>query len=485
MHKIRDIFARSEESEQSQNRHGHLNTSGTATSLRNSRTSAHIQGKGAHGITPQSSTNKAMTPKERELSKELQVKEAEIVELQARYKDEASRKMHEIQNLLHDRISLRGALEKKDSDMRKISNSFRGRLDEKERDIEELRGCYDKLLHAHESQHRNSKTHQRNADAEARELLEKLMTAEQELDMCRDDLFRTQPVCWTSDRNIIDVFESLVEQLINWIDNETSAFEKANPDAQVGCLFFGTKDTDVERFLQTNLAAGEYFCRHMINRYLVDHMFGSNIHQLGLSAEYTHMRLTIEHGMAALEPPRGTRALLSVFLTVVLCLNISDSQSINIWRAETMSALAATQEYTDLRDTQVFQWTWDLFQSLSAIFPNLFRGEAVQRFHHQVTMPATTMVSKLQGLASAYSFDMVRSTLFNWQPLTRDDLKKVIAIDFETGKTLKPSRATVSDREGVIGVFILPLEPSLYRMNEGVGDTSLRQATWLVKVDHA
>lgn len=477
------VFSRFRASPQSQESHSHSTTSCPPTPLIDSNTPAHAKTKGAHQKFLHSSTSNVISTKERELSRQLLEKKAEIRELRTYYEDKLSRRDHEMQDLRHGQTILRES-SNKDGDMLTFSKGFQLRLDRKGKEINEMRGYYSRTLHAQESQQKNSKTLQRNADAEAEALREKLTTTEQALELCRDDLFRLQPVCRISDGNIIAAFESLGEQLVNWIDNETSAFEKAYPGTPVGCLFSSSEDPDVACFLQLHPLAGEYLCRNLVNRYLLNHMFGANTHLWGLSGKYTHMRLHIEHGMASLRPPRGTGAHISGFL--VLCLTVSDSQTINIWRAETMSALGVTQEYKDLKEKQSIQWTKTLFESLSASYPNFFgREKAMKEFHNQVTIPATTIVSQLQGVASPYRLDMVEKDFLDYKPFTKDDLRRVIAIDLETGRTLKPGSAVVSDKEGIIGEFVLPLEPSLHRVNEGMSEIDLRQETWLVRLDHA
>ena len=480
------VFLRSKASSQSQDLHDHSTNSCPPTSLADTGTSAYSQTKEMHQKSSQSSSSNVTSTRERELSRKLLEKEIEIEELRKSYEGKILRREHEIRHLRHDQTILQGASDRKDSDLLESSNGFKAMLDEKDKKIEELRKTYSRLLHAQEDQQRRSKTLQREADAEAEALRERLTTVEQKMELCRDDLFRTQPACHISDGKIIAAFESLGEQLVNWIDNETSAFEKAYPGTPVGWLFSGSKDSNVARFLRIHPFAGEYLCRHLVNRCLLEHMFGTNTHCWGLSAECIHMQRHIEHGMAALKPPKGTVLNSPEFLEFFLGLILSDSQKINIWRAETFSALGATQEYKDLRETQSIRWTRRLFKDLSASFPNLFGPEEVmKRFHDQVTIPATALVSRLQGLASPYRLGMVEKNMLNCQRIAKNDLSKIIAIDLETGRTLKPGSAIISDREGVIGDLLLSLEPSLHRVNEGMSETDLRQETWLVRLDHA
>ena len=479
------VFSRFRASPQSQDSHSHSNTSCPPTPFTDRKTPPHAKTKRAHAELLHSSTNNVISTKERELSRQLLERKAEIGELRTYYEDELSRREHEMRDLRHGQTILRES-SNNENDMLTFSEGFQVTLDKKSKEIDEMRGYYSRNLHAQESQQKSSKALQRNADAEAEALREKLRTTEQALELCRDDLFRLQPVCRMSDGNIIAAFESLGEQLINWIDNEISAFEKAYPGTPVGCLFSGSEDSNVVKFLRMHPFAGEYLCRHTVNRCLLEHMFGINTHGWGLSAEFIHMLLHIENGMAALKPPKGTVINFPDFFVGFSGLTVSDSQKINIWRAETLSALGATQEYKDLRETQSIQWTRRLFKGLSAIYPNLFGPEKVmKRFHDQVTVPATALVSQLQELASPYRLGMTERNMLNRQRLTRNDLSKLVAIDLETGRTLKPSSAIISDREGFIGDLLLALEPSLHRVNEGMSETDLRQETWLVRLDHA
>ena len=93
------------------------------------------------------------------------------------------------------------------------------------------------------------------------------------------------------------------------------------------------------------------------------------------------------------------------------------------------------------------------------------------------------IVSKLQGLASTFELEMASGDLLNYRKMTRNDLKEVNAIELETGKTLKHGSSRVGDREGAIGVFVLPLEPGLHRVKEGGSAIKLRKETWLVRLD--
>ena len=157
-----------------------------------------------------------------------------------------------------------------------------------------------------------------------------------------------------------------------------------------------------------------------------------------------------------------------------------------MWRAETLSALATTQASTDLKDEQSWHVTANLFEILSTIFPNLHGGAGARRgLHERVTVPAMAIVSKLQGLASTFTFDMASGNSLDSRRISRDDLKKVTAIDLKTGKRLKHGSAIVENSNGAIGDFVLALEPGLRRVRERGSAIELRKETWLVRLDES
>ena len=292
---------------QSQNRRGQFSSPSIANSLPKSRMTAYMRREGVHQIPHLRSASRSGAAKERELRQQLWEKDVEISELRACREQEAWQGKDRIQSMLDDQATMREALEQKDRDMLELSNRFQSRLDEDDQGIEPMRGKYNKLLRVLESHQENSRLLQRNADAEVKVLQEKLATVEQELETCKDDLFRIQPVCPTSDTSVIRSFESLSEQLVDWIDSQASAFETAKPDKHVGYPLSKIQDWDVASFLVKHPTSGEHVCRHMVNRYLIEHLFCPNIYSFGLSIEYAHMLFNIEQGMAALRPPIGTR----------------------------------------------------------------------------------------------------------------------------------------------------------------------------------
>ncbi len=69
------------------------------------------------------------------------------------------------------------------------------------------------------------------------------------------------------------------------------------------------------------------------------------------------------------------------------------------------------------------------------------------------------------------------------KPVTTDLLKVFRIIDSKSERELKPNSAVIADENGIIGKFILCLEPGLYRQIKGK-KTTLHQEMFLVELNH-
>lgn len=144
-----------------------------------------------------------------------------------------------------------------------------------------------------------------------------LAAAQRELSACKDDLFRLQPAPQIPDSDIVNDFESLCQQTIHWIDAQTIAFEKAHPQHEHEHIFSVGSDRDAVIFLAQRPAAGESLARYLVHRFLIDHMFHSDVYLLGLPKDTESLLRSAEESMARHKPPRGMSA------------NIGGTQEIN------------------------------------------------------------------------------------------------------------------------------------------------------------
>ena len=112
------------------------------------------------------------------------------------------------------------------------------------------------------------------------------------------------------------------------------------------------------------------------------------------------------------------------------------------------------------------------------------RRDSMERFYQQVLEPAAKVATMIQTSASTYRYSMSDHPFRKWEPLSLRHMKTHRMLDIKNGSYLKANAAVVADEQGIIGKFIIPLEPGLYRMKEGKDETRLRQVTYLVELNH-
>ena len=127
----------------------------------------------------------------------------------------------------------------------------------------------------------------------------------QELDSCKDDLFRLQPQTQIPDTTILKDFQTLSQHIASWIDDELSRYEGLHPAAGSRDLFYHGGAQDSATFLHRFPQAGEYLVRFHIHRWLHAAIYGKGVYLFGLSKEQTETMNVAEQGMGNLRPQRG------------------------------------------------------------------------------------------------------------------------------------------------------------------------------------
>ena len=116
--------------------------------------------------------------------------------------------------------------------------------------------------------------------------------------------------------------------------------------------------------------------------------------------------------------------------------------------------------------------------------PVLFSSpESHATFYNQVLVPAVKLANAMKMSTSEYVVTIPQLLVTRFKPVTMDMLKKSKMLDSKSGKHLKPDSAVVADKDGVIGNFIIGLEPELCRVAKGK-ETMLYPATILVELFH-
>lgn len=127
-----------------------------------------------------------------------------------------------------------------------------------------------------------------------------------ELQTCKDNLFRLQPVTQLTDSDILKQYETLCQQVSNWVDNELSKFEdKSGYPVNDTRIITDGGSNSIKRLLNSTPEAGEYLVSAEIHENIQRHFFGENVILFGLSQNITGFLHCVEEHMATLEPRRG------------------------------------------------------------------------------------------------------------------------------------------------------------------------------------
>lgn len=202
------------------------------------------------------------------------------------------------------------SIQKKPSDLTKLED-LELRLQHKETEMSQLSQRHERLLQSYRQatdEKQQWMTWAIHHEKERESLWQKHCTLGQELQACKDDLFKMQPTVKIPDSEIVQAYGELHEHISSWIEGEMSRFE-ANFDRNHGPVpdfFSHGGSTAVKRFLSANSAfGGEYLVYSVIQTMLHTMVFADEILLHGLDGPSTALLQEIEHGMSKTKPPRG------------------------------------------------------------------------------------------------------------------------------------------------------------------------------------
>ena len=167
---------------------------------------------------------------------------------------------------------------------------------------EELVGTYGGLA----LEYKRLKSRNEKAQDRIRKLEETKLTLYHDLQVCKDDLFRLQPIADVADTEILRQFENVCERISSWIDEEISLFEREprslNAESQ---MFIFEESPELEDMLQRNSQAGEYLVGAFVHEQLIENVLGDHIFLFGLCSDTAYLLRAAEENMKSLDPPRG------------------------------------------------------------------------------------------------------------------------------------------------------------------------------------
>ena len=201
---------------------------------------------------------------------------------------------------------------------------------QKEEELAKLREQCHELRISNNRQQSEIQSHiQRQAHIERRveQLQEMSSIQHHELQTCKDNLFRLQPIIQLTDSDISKQYETLCQQVSSWVDDEISRFEDKHGYHTNDATVTDGGNTRIRRLLNSAPAAGEYLFSTVIHQHIQRQFFGENVILFGLYPKFTEFLHSAEERMAELEPRRGMFQgwnplfVRSLFLTNCRCRN--------------------------------------------------------------------------------------------------------------------------------------------------------------------
>lgn len=135
----------------------------------------------------------------------------------------------------------------------------------------------------------------------------RIATIQKELQACKDDLFRLQPVSQLPDSTIAQRFEDLNVQIEDWIAAEIarSTDEHRQPGNQPKLFHHGENENAKAFLAKYPEFGGEYYVRSVLQQYLQQVLFHDTILLFALDRGFSVSLQNIENGMSQLKPSRG------------------------------------------------------------------------------------------------------------------------------------------------------------------------------------
>ncbi|KAL8840763.1 MAG: hypothetical protein Q9170_001201 [Blastenia crenularia] len=350
---------------------------------------------------------------------------------------------------------------------------LRSKLNQKEADLSALRQLYTDLDHRYRGATDKNSDLEDWTDQLTKELRSMhLDTAslKQELQACKDDLFKMQPKNRVPDSDVARSYDDLQEHVCSWIAYEISRFEnkhRKTTQDPLPNLFHHGNTSIADKFLKAYPSSGgEYLVRSIIAHNLHEIVFSERIVLVGLDDAEAALLQRIERSMGRMDPPR-------------------DLDSINMWRSDTLSALSKTATFEKFQRRASRDIAEALSQQVVKYFPIVAKNESrLQELLEKIINPAVELATTIQTSPSQYIFvpTVKKFFPFDGYSVTRETLSKFKLIDIGSGKTLKPDSPVQSDEQGHIGTPIMVLAPALYRCDPGQSALLLVKEVVLVRL---
>ena len=360
-------------------------------------------------------------------------------------------------------------------------------------DFNELQEEYDMLWREHQHlEHEHSVLTSGRAKVidKLHEVQEKNVVLQQDLQHCKDDLFRLQPLNQTSDAEFLKHYETLLQRITSFIDDifsqldEQVELSERSDEAMLSQFVGGDGDPDglIARFP----SAAEYLMRREIIGHLQREVFDESVYLFRLPPGTAQMLKDLEESMGFLEPKRGMIQSANIIPESLDILIETDPTTIGNWRSETLAAFARMEGAAEYQRTRCGEVAVHLHEGLLKWFPAIGQLHgSLEELYRKIVISATNLAVSLQLAPSRFLLlpRLSGTPLQQRDMVFRHQMDKNSLIDVQTRKILNTNNPVISDNDGSIGRCITCVEPGLFRRSSGVDQyVGIRKPSFLVQL---
>lgn len=311
-------------------------------------------------------------------------------------------------------------------------------------------------------------------------LTKELHATQRNLEACKDEIFRLQPMQQVSDCSVAEEFEGFQRRVDNWLNAQFAAYDARYSIMTSENSFICKSDQHATKLFRAHPDSEEYLVKYRLNACLCGVIFSNGLSALGLPKRQISFIGRLESLMSGPEIDRGKITNMSM---ARVSLIIKDAATIAEWRSLTLKAVSKDTSSKSIRQQYIKSVTQHIFNQLGGEFPSFFNNQnCKQEFQRDIITPAAELAVIMQTSTTQYEISLRRDACVIPSQIHKHHLQQYILVDVRSGKVLKAENPIVFDRDGIFADYLCPLAPGLYRCESHEKSIVLKPAAHLVRL---
>ncbi|KIW19846.1 hypothetical protein PV08_00421 [Exophiala spinifera] len=321
------------------------------------------------------------------------------------------------------------------------------------------------------------KTYQklRAAQLELARSQETILALNRSLEDCKERIFAIQPAQGMSDNQILDLYESMYEDIEEWADlycgdvnNTIVSMAMAQMDDQENTWVWKLFSYEELECTNDNMSIDKSMLASFVFRILHDKVLKESCPMVRLDAASKSTLKSLSDSIARLQPAK-------------------DRESCQMWKMDMHRALRASERLKDVESAGVKQVTRLILECLEFVVPAAHQDVEMEDELHKIVSMAADLAKNIRINMAEYAFDFPLDAECGAEErvMMADDMKNYSIIDSNTGFPLRASSKVIADQGGRVGEKLSLIFPGLVRRDTQQDKRiELCKPVIVVKFDH-